>query len=98
MLCVFIQVEPGILRCHVCGYEEATEWLPHQRHRPCGPEAKKPTGCRHRSAPNGLMECPGCRGSVKVKVFDCGLLGVRCALSSKLPGVVDCGGCEWREA
>lgn len=98
MLCRFTQPAPGLLRCEVCGYEELTEWGPHQRHRPCGQAPAKPTDCRHRSAPIGVEQCPGCRGTVKVKVFDCTLLGVRCALSGKIPGVTDCGACGVREA
>lgn len=47
--------------------------------------------CDHRKEESRLVDCPSCRGSVKVKVFQCDKHG-ECTVGKDIPGLHVCDG------
>ena len=56
--------------------------------------ARPPLGpCVHLGKENGRIECPACRGTVKIKTFACDVHG-KCTLGKSLDDVACCVGCD----
>ena len=61
--------------------------------RPAPAAPATPSPCAHLGPPTGAtVECPSCRGKVKLKTFACDLHGT-CTIAKKAPGAACCASC-----
>ena len=61
-----------------------------------GPAAVVTLPCRHLgAATGGTIQCPGCGGTVALKLFACALHD-SCTIARAVPGVACCAGCPDR--
>ena len=91
--CIFRMASVGDCVCLNCGFRTLDERL----NRDCGTPFVSQSNvyelCIHIGEENGRINCPTCRGSVKVKTFDCAV-HERCTLGKALEDVACCAGCS----
>jgi hypothetical protein len=76
--------------CHLCRWWVAPGPRARKVRAAWGPAAP----CRHLGPETGkVVECPGCRGVVRLKLLSCALHGV-CTAAREVPGVRCCAGCD----
>lgn len=57
------------------------------------PDAEPKGQCIHLGAAKGLVECPSCAGTVRIRTFVCNLHG-SCTISKRVGNLVTCHGCK----
>ncbi len=100
LLCIFPRLHEGD-RCSRCGYVLSRDYTGERVIRNCTDppthrDLTRSTDCRHRGETIRTKDCKGCRGNVRVKVFECTIHN-ECSLA-KAVGVVVCVRCDDYEA
>lgn len=81
------------LTCKACGAVRTTPVDDLYR------ECDRPLDCVHRGLAMGAVECEGCSGMVKLKVFACSVESIgKCTLKTPADGHGCCGNCSFRKA
>lgn len=88
-------VETGDLRCPHCRRHsrEDVESVCNPQPIITNGELRLGQKCIHIGQQNGLSQCKSCRGSVRIKTFDCSI-HEKCTLQKKLDDIVCCSTCN----
>ena len=88
-----------LFKCQKCGREWLSRYAdPAMIHRPCSTNAtaaERQGRCEHRGEELRQVDCPSCKGHIRVKVLGCDVFG-ECSIGKPIPGLACCAGCpQW---